>query len=118
MLILLAAVLLLGARMSHELQDNAGALRGISCALTHDSKVLCFMGGGNTAFEVEFFKYEGQSTRYGQRVAFFEGRLHPSEGCCFSGLTPCPYPKGEGSRAGAGDYGTLATHEKACLVRT
>jgi hypothetical protein len=53
-LVLLAAILLLGARMSHELHDDAGALRGIGCALTHDSKVFCFMGGGNTAFEVEW----------------------------------------------------------------
>jgi hypothetical protein len=52
-LILLAALLLLGAGMSHELHDDAGALRRIVCALTHVSKFFCFMGGGNTAFEVE-----------------------------------------------------------------
>jgi len=75
-LVLLAAILLLGARMSHELHDDAGALRGIGCALTHDSKVFCFMGGGNTAFEVEW----AISTKYGQCGAYIERLLCPSEG--------------------------------------
>ena len=73
MLILLAAFFFLGARMSHELHDDAGALGGIGCALTHGSKVSSSKGAGNTAFRVEFFKDEGRRTRYGQRGAFFEG---------------------------------------------
>jgi hypothetical protein len=45
--------------MSHELHDDAGALRGIGCAWIHDSKVFCFMGGGNTAFRVEIVRNTG-----------------------------------------------------------
>ena len=48
-------------------------------------KVCGFMGGGNTAFRVEFLRTrdEGRGARYGQRGAFFEGRLFQSGGRCF-----------------------------------
>ena len=73
MLILLAALFFLCAGVSHKLHDDAGAFGRCGGALTHESKVCGLPGAGNTAFRVEFFKYEGRSTRYGQRVAFFEG---------------------------------------------
>ena len=73
MFVLLAALFFLGARMSHELHDDAGALGGFGCAMTHGSKVSSLQGAGNTAFRVEFFQCEGRRTRYGQRGAFFEG---------------------------------------------
>ncbi len=73
MLVFLAALFFLGARMSHELHDDAGAFGGIGCALAHDSKVCGLLGNGNTAFRVEFVMCEVQCAKCGKGGSFFEG---------------------------------------------
>jgi len=81
--------------MSHELHDDAGVVRGSGCALAHVPKVCGFMGGGNTAFRVEFFKDEGRSTVSALR--FSKGGCAKAEGFAFQASPPAPLQKERGA---------------------
>ncbi len=83
--------------MSHELHDDAGAVGGSGCALAHVPKVCGFMGGGNTAFRVEFLRTKDEVRGAVSAVRFSKGGCAKAKGVAFHASPPAPLQKDRGA---------------------